>query len=76
MRTRSSDARERRRAVAVIAGLASRLAEEYLLLLPEALPFLAELLEDPEPVLQGATQALVAQLQALSGESLEAYLKP
>lgn len=76
MRTRSSDVFERRRAVAVISGLASRLAEEYLLLLPEALPFLAELLEDPEPILQSATQALVAQLQALSGESLEAYLKP
>ena len=59
-----------------MAGLAARLAEEYLLLLPEALPFLAELLEDLDPGLQGAAQALVAQLQVLSGESLEAYLKP
>ena len=52
MRTRSSDARERRRAIAALAGVAGRLAEDYLLMLPEALPFLAELLEDPDPPTQ------------------------
>ena len=56
MRTRSSDARERRRAVALLAGIASRLAEDYLLLLPEALPFLAELLEDPDPPTQAKSR--------------------
>ena len=58
MRTRSSDARERRRAIAALAGVAGRLAEDYLLMLPEALPFLAELLEDPDPPAQ-ASQALL-----------------
>ncbi len=71
MRTRSSDSRERRRALAALSGIAGRLAEDYLLLLPEALPFLAELLEDPDPPTQAAAQALVQQLQDTSGESLQ-----
>ena len=71
MRTRSSESRERRRALAALSGIAGRLAEDYLLLLPEALPFLAELLEDPDPPTQAAAQALVQQLQDISGESLQ-----
>jgi U3 small nucleolar RNA-associated protein 10 len=52
-----------------------RLAEEYLALLPETLPFLAELLEDPEQPVEAAAAALVRRLEALSGESLEQYLR-
>ncbi len=59
MRTRSSDARERRRAIAALAGVAGRLAEDYLLMLPEALPFLAELLEDPDPPAQASPALLL-----------------
>ena len=39
---------ERLRAVAAVEGLVGRMREEYLLLLPETIPFVAELLEDPE----------------------------
>ena len=52
-----------------------RLNEEYLTLLPETLPFLAELLEDSELAVEARAAALVKQLEALSGESLEQYLR-
>ncbi len=63
MRTRSSDARERRRAIAALAGVAGRLAEDYLLMLPEALPFLAELLEDPDPPAQASSPCCILRNQ-------------
>lgn len=40
--------RARRRALAVTHGVVAALREEYALLLPESLPFLAELLEDED----------------------------
>ncbi|KAK9810295.1 hypothetical protein WJX72_008160 [[Myrmecia] bisecta] len=75
MATRSANASERQRALAVVAGLVGRVREDYLVLLPEALPFLAELLEDPELAIAAATQRLIKTLEELSGESLEQYLK-
>ena len=76
MVTRSEAPQERTRALAVTAGLVERLREDYLGLVPEALPFLAELLEDPEPQVVAATQILIARLEELSGEDLSQYLKP
>jgi U3 small nucleolar RNA-associated protein 10 len=55
--------------------LVGRLSEEYLALLPETLPFLAELLEDAELAVEARAQRVVRQLEALSGESLEQYLR-
>ena len=75
MATRSPAMEERLRAIATVEGLIERMCEEYLLLLPEALPFLAELLEDPEHQVAAATQLLIRKLEELSGESLEQYLK-
>jgi hypothetical protein len=40
----------------------------------QALPFLAELLEDPEPDVAAGARSLCRRLEALSGESLEPYL--
>lgn len=54
--------------------LVGRLSEEYLALLPETLPFLAELLEDAELAVEAGAQALVRQLETLSGEPLDQYL--
>ncbi len=44
-------------------------------LLPEAIPFVAELLEDPDVAVEAAAQRLVAQLETLSGEKLDQYLR-
>ena len=66
---------ERLRAVAAVEGLVGRMREEYLLLLPETIPFVAELLEDAEHQVRVVTQRLIKTLEELSGESLEQYLQ-
>ncbi|KAF8067371.1 hypothetical protein HT031_002419 [Scenedesmus sp. PABB004] len=67
--------RPRLLALGAVSRLAELLREEYLMLLPEALPYVAELLEEPELAVEAAAQGLVAQLEALSGEKLDQYLK-
>jgi hypothetical protein len=71
----SSSARSRLRATALAIQLVSRLREEYLSFLPEALPYVAELLEDPDAAVAAAGQALAAALEEASGEALDEYLK-
>ena len=46
----------------------------YQVLLPETLPFLAELMEDPVEAVEQACQALLEELQELSGENLQDML--
>ena len=58
-----------------IASLVNRLAEEYLTMLPEAIPFLAELLEDTDQRVEARAQEVVKLLEGVSGESLDAYMK-
>ena len=59
----------------VVTQLVERLNEEYVVLLPEAMPFLAELLEDPELTIQNKTRQLLRKLEEITGESLDEYLK-
>lgn len=75
MVTRSRDAAERARALTVIQGVVGRVQENYLLLVPEMLPFLSELLEDAEIPIVAQTQALLKLLEQLSGEDLAQYMK-
>lgn len=75
MKTRATEARNRLAALQSTYALANALQEEYLPLLPEALPFLAELLEDPEPEIEAAATTTVKMLEELSGEDLKEYLK-
>ena len=75
MATRSDLSLERSRALEVVTQLVERLNEEYVILLPEAMPFLAELLEDPELSIQNKTRQLLRKLEEITGESLDEYLK-
>jgi hypothetical protein len=75
MATRSPDPRARLAGLETAVALAGALREEYLPLLPEALPFLAELLEDGEGAVEARAAAAVRALEELSGEDLKAYLK-
>jgi len=75
MSTRSDDPVERRRALEVVLQLVGRLGEEYVMLLPEAMPFLAELLEDPELHIQNGTRELLRKLEEITGENFDEYLK-
>ena len=58
----------------MVRSLAGRLREEFLVLLPETLPFLSELMEDPVEAVEAACQATLAQLAELSGENLQEML--
>ena len=74
MATRDESARVRRLAVSVLASLIERLQQEFLVLLPETLPFLAELLEDADEDVARQCEALIRTLESLSGEDLGQYL--
>ena len=52
----------------------SRLSEEYLVLLPETIPFLAELMEDDNLEVEALVKRLVKRIEDLSGERLDQYL--
>ena len=51
------------------------LGEEYMVLLPENLPALAELLEDTSEEVANLTREVVALAEELTGESLEESLR-
>lgn len=73
MCSRNEKPRPRLLALQVVKLLAEQLKEEYLVLLPETLPFLAELLEDNDLNVQAKTQEIVKFLEDLSGEDLSQY---
>lgn len=73
--TRGGTTRAKLLALGGVSRLADLLREDYLNLLPEALGFIAELVEDGEVAVEAAAQGLLAQLEGLSGEKLEQYLK-
>lgn len=75
MATRSASIRTRCLGLEVVAQMVERLREEYLVLLPETIPFLAELLEDTEVAVEARAQEVVKQLEEVSGEKLDQYLK-
>ncbi|KAG0589672.1 hypothetical protein KC19_1G038600 [Ceratodon purpureus] len=73
MCTRNKKLRPRLLALRVVKLLAEQLKEEYLVLLPETLPFLAELLEDSELIVVAKSQEIIKILETNSGESLSQY---
>jgi len=75
MQTRSASSRTRCLALEVVAHMLDRLREEYLVLLPETLPFLSELIEDPDSAVEARAQDVVKLLEEVSGEKLDEYLK-
>jgi U3 small nucleolar RNA-associated protein 10 len=73
--SRSESAGARLAAIECVFNIVTRLREEYLGLLPESLPFLAELLEDSDTAVLARCKDLVKLLEELSDENLEGYLK-
>ena len=49
--------------------------EEYLILLPECLPFLSEILEDSDSSVVALASNVIQSIEDMSGESLESYLR-
>lgn len=61
-------------AIRVVRECFERLSQEYLPLLPDVIPFLADLLEAEDAEVEKMAQELRRQLESLSGEELTAYL--
>lgn len=73
-RSRSDRPAVRTSALVCVEALFSKLAEEYLVLLPETIPFLAELMEDDDIEVEALVKKLVKRIEDLSGEKLTNYL--
>lgn len=71
---RADAARARVLVVKTMNLVVDKLQEEYLVLLPEAIPFLAELTEDIEPEIERMTRKLTKRLSELSGEDLKTLM--
>ncbi|KAI4384708.1 hypothetical protein MLD38_002826 [Melastoma candidum] len=74
MQTRSEKVRTRILGLRIVKILVERLKEEYLIFLPETIPFLGELLEDVELPVKSLAQDILREMESLSGESLRQYL--
>lgn len=61
--------------VEFIRELVKSLKEDFLPLVPETLPKLAEFLEDHETVVSNRAREVIRSLEALSGENYDEYLK-
>ncbi|KAJ1644791.1 snoRNA-binding rRNA-processing protein utp10 [Coemansia asiatica] len=75
MKSRSDDPAVRVGSLLVLQSLYEKLGEEFLILLPETIPYLAELLEDDNSRVERTTQETIKIIESYLGESLQAYLK-
>ncbi|XP_058398947.1 HEAT repeat-containing protein 1 isoform X3 [Diceros bicornis minor] len=73
LKTRDSSPRVRFAALITVLALAEKLKENYIVLLPESIPFLAELMEDECEEVERQCQKTVQQLEAILGEPLQSY---
>ncbi|KAH3916710.1 U3 small nucleolar RNA-associated protein 10 [Parastagonospora nodorum] len=72
---RSDSAATRLATVKCEQSLTTRLGEEWLGLLPEMLPFISELREDDDEMVERETQRWISQVEGVLGESLEGMLQ-
>jgi len=72
---RSDSASTRLATVKCEQSLTGRLGEEWLGLLPEMLPFISELREDDDEMVERETQRWISQVEEVLGESLEGMLQ-
>lgn len=72
---RAEDAQTRLATVLCERELTKKLGEEWLSLLPEMLPFIAELREDDDEGVERETTRWIAEVEAVLGESLDGMLQ-
>uniref|UniRef100_UPI0037E97E07 HEAT repeat-containing protein 1 n=1 Tax=Semicossyphus pulcher TaxID=241346 RepID=UPI0037E97E07 len=73
LKTRHTDAKVRFSSLLVLMELASKLKENYMVLLPETIPFLAELMEDECEEVEQQVQKVVQEMENILGEPLQSY---
>jgi len=65
----------RKAGVSCLLSLINSIGEEYMVLIPECLPILSELLEDSDEIVTGIAQECISQSEELLGESLQDSLR-
>ncbi|XP_040092233.1 HEAT repeat-containing protein 1-like isoform X1 [Oryx dammah] len=73
LKTRDSSPKVRFAALITVLALAEKLRENYIVLLPESIPFLAELMEDECEEVEHQCQKTIQQLETILGEPLQSY---
>ena len=73
MKTRNNSPHVRLASMSALSALVEKLGEDYLALLPEAIPFLAELLEDDVQEVEIAAQTTIQNFESVLGENLQKY---
>lgn len=73
LKTRHTDQKVRVSALAALLELCSKLRESYMVLLPETIPFLAELMEDESEEVEKEVQRVVQEMENILGEPLQSY---
>lgn len=75
MLTRDKKKEVRAIAVKALHSLFHEIGEDYLLMLPECLPFLSELLEEENENVLALSVDFIKFIEGLSGEKLDQYLQ-
>uniref|UniRef100_A0A8C5R581 HEAT repeat-containing protein 1 n=1 Tax=Leptobrachium leishanense TaxID=445787 RepID=A0A8C5R581_9ANUR len=73
LKMRHSSPKVRFAALLALVNLVEKLRENYMVLLPETIPFLAELMEDEEEEVEHQCQKTIKQLETILGEPLQSY---
>ncbi|XP_041358175.1 HEAT repeat-containing protein 1-like isoform X2 [Gigantopelta aegis] len=73
LKTRSATPKIRLAALDVIDAFNKKLGEDFMSLLPETIPFLAELMEDDNEDVEKRCQAVIADMEKTLGEPLQKY---
>ncbi|XP_059180177.1 HEAT repeat-containing protein 1 isoform X2 [Centropristis striata] len=73
LKTRHPESRVRFSSLLMLMELASKLKENYIVLLPETIPFLAELMEDECEEVEQQVQKVVQKMENILGEPLQSY---
>ncbi|KAA0725519.1 HEAT repeat-containing protein 1 [Triplophysa tibetana] len=73
LKTRHGSPKVRFSALVMLLELARKLKENYMVLLPETIPFMAELMEDECEEVEHQVQKVIQEMETVLGESLQSY---
>jgi U3 small nucleolar RNA-associated protein 10 len=71
--SRNDDPQVRLTTVSVVEAMYGKLGEQSSVLLPQAIPFLSELMEDESEDVERKTKSTLAIIEKLTGESIQDY---
>jgi U3 small nucleolar RNA-associated protein 10 len=74
MKSRSDSSAVRLATLKTVEKCYQVIGDEFLAMLPESIPFLAELMEDTDAEVERTCHQVIKQIEEISGESLDQYL--